>query len=474
MVGTSAAVRYIDVGPYVGDGGKLSPQEVFLSTPADFAIYGGAAGSGKSRALLLECLRHIDNPKFRVVLFRRTSPQIRNPGGLWDSARELYPLFGAYGREQELEWVFPSGAVVKFAHLQHESDVDNWQGSELALVGFDELTQFTERQFWFLALARGRSLSGVQPYIRATCNPDAESFVASLVAWWIDQDTGYPIPERAGVLRWFYRIGDALEWFDSAEEARSAHPELASDGIEPKSLTFVPGKLDDNPELVRLNPGYRGSLKALPLVDRERLLGGNWKIRPAAGMVFRKEWFPIVDAAPAAGERIRFWDLAATEPSVANPDPDWTVGVRLLKTYGAAPEFYVEDVIRMRATSAKVEAALKNTASLEPLVRVGLFRDPAQAGKWQAEYLVKLLAGRTASVFPIGGDKLTLAGPVSAQCEIGNVKLVRGAWNKPFLDILESFDGSGKGHDDDVDALSGAFNALMGAMTVDYSNLNQL
>jgi Terminase large subunit, T4likevirus-type, N-terminal/Anti-CBASS protein Acb1-like len=216
MAGGSAAtdVRQtfnIRIGPQPG------PQTQFLSSPADIAIYGGAAGGGKTFAELLEPLRHVSNKDFGAVIFRRTTPQITNEGGLWDESGKLYPMLGAKPNQTDLSWTFPSGATVSFKHLEHEKTVLNWQGSQVPLLCFDELTHFSQKQFWYM-LSRNRSMCGVRPYVRATCNPDADSWVAELIAWWINQDTGYPIPERAGVLRWFVRIGDSIIWADRPED----------------------------------------------------------------------------------------------------------------------------------------------------------------------------------------------------------------------------------------------------------------
>lgn len=192
-------------------------QEKVLSNSADIVISGAAAGVGKTYALLLEPIRHIDNKDFGTVIFRRTSPQIRNEGGLWDTSREIYPYSGAVPKESSLEWLFKSGAKLKFSHLEYEKNVFDWQGSQIPLIGFDELTHFTEKMFFYL-LSRNRSTCGVRPYVRATCNPDPESWVARLIEWWIDWETGYPIPERDGVIRYFIKNGEDYIWGDTAEE----------------------------------------------------------------------------------------------------------------------------------------------------------------------------------------------------------------------------------------------------------------
>ncbi|MFH2041683.1 MAG: terminase family protein, partial [Acidobacteriota bacterium] len=220
------------------------PQEAFLASPADIAIYGGAAFAGKSWALLAEALRNVHNPDFGWVIFRRTYTQVTNEGGLWDESEKMFPLVGAIPKESALEWNFPSGATGHFAHLQHENNKLDWQGSQIPYIGFDELTHFTRGQFFYM-LSRNRSTCGVRPYIRGTCNPDPDSFVAELIAWWIDQDSGYPLPERSGVLRYFVRDGDRLVWADSRAELAALYPDRDA-AHDFKSLTFVAGSIEDN------------------------------------------------------------------------------------------------------------------------------------------------------------------------------------------------------------------------------------
>ncbi len=432
------------------------PQTKFLSSSADIAIYGGSAGGGKTWGLLMEPLRHVSNPGFGAVFFRRSTVQIRNEGGLWDESTTLYPQIGAEPKEHELWWKFPSGAAVSFAHLEHDKTRFNYQGAQIPLICFDELTHFTAVQFWYL-VSRNRSMCGVRPYIRATCNPDADSWVATLIAWWIDQDTGLPIPERSGVLRWFVRVGEDLKWADQPEDL--AEFTMLNDAgervpIPPKSLTFIPAKLTDNKALMAADPGYMASLLALPLVERERLLGGNWKIRPAAGLYFQRSWCRVVDAIPAGTVFGRGYDLAATPPTPENPDPDATAAVLV----GRTPEgrYLVADRRTIQTTPAGVERFILNTASQDGgQVEISLPQDPGQAGKSQVAQMVKMLAGYTVRSSTETGDKVTRFGPFSAQAEAGNVDVLRGDWNDPWFTALEGFPTAK--HDDDADATSRAF-----------------
>ncbi|WP_126284511.1 phage terminase large subunit [Burkholderia stagnalis] len=434
---------------------QVGPQSLFLSTPADIAIYGGAAGGGKSFGLLLDPLRHVLTVRgFYGVFFRRTTTQIRNPGGLWDESQAMYMPLGAKARQHELEYMWPAvGSKLKLAHLEHEMSVYDWQGAQVPFIGFDELTHFTRAQFFYM-LSRNRSTCGVRPYVRATTNPDAESWVAELIDWWIDPQTGLPIDDRAGVLRWFARKDDVIEWGDSRDELIDR---LGSDCL-PKTLTFIPAQVYDNPALLANDPGYLANLQALPYVERMRLLGGNWKIRPSAGLYFRRDWVNVIDVAPANMDVVRYWDLAATDKTQDN-DPDWTVGVKLGK-YRDTNRWCVLHVCRLRGSPAKVEEAIRNIAAQDGArVRIGLPQDPGQAGKAQARYMIGSLAGFAVTARAERGDKITRFGPFSAQCEAGNIDYVRGPWLDEHFNALEGFPDAL--HDDDADASGGALGMFL-------------
>src|SRR5215467_6455975 len=213
----------------------------------------------------------------------------------------------------------------------------------------------------------------------------------------------------------------------------------------------------DNPALLRVNPDYLAWLLSLPLLECERLLGGNWKIRPAAGLYFKREWCAVVDKVPAELHHIvRYWDLAATEKTEFN-DPDWTVGIKLGRDRSGG--YWLLDMVRKRANPGDVERLLLDTAAQDgKRVRIGFGQDPGQAGKNQAFYLVRALSGFSVNPARESGDKRTRFGPFSSQCRAGNVKIRRGAWNEELFRVLEGFPDIG--HDDDVDACSGALELL--------------
>ena len=273
-------------------------QEQFLGSPADIVIYGGAAGGGKTWSLLVEPLRYLNNPGFGAVIFRRTIPEITHEGGMWDEARKLYPLFGGAANINEHQYRFPSGMAVSFSHLQRVEDVYNWRSAQIPLIEFDQLETFTAYQFFYM-LSRNRSMCGVRPYVRATCNPEP-GWLADFLAWWIGVD-GYAIPERSGCTRWFVRVNDMIHWANTPAELTTHYPDS-----KPLSVTFILSTIYDNPILLQNDPGYLANLEALPEVDRERLLGdrmrgGNWRIRSTTGKVFDNIVIRKISDAEIAG-----------------------------------------------------------------------------------------------------------------------------------------------------------------------------
>lgn len=431
------------------------PQEQFAACEADVAIYGGAAGGGKSWALIFEVLKWIAIIGFNAIIFRRTSPELTGGGSVWEEAGKIYPLLGGAMREHRLDCRFPSGAMVEFRHLQYEQDVRSHLSKQYALIAFDELTLFEESQFWFL-FSRNRSTCGVRPYIRAATNPDPDSWVRRLIDWWIGED-GLPIEDRAGVLRWFVRINDDLCWADSPDELRDRFPQIHHD--DPTSVTFIPAKLSDNPALTEADPQYESRLNALQLVRRKQLRDGDWNARAAAGSFFKREYFPMVDVLPPMQKVVRWWDLAATEPSTKNPDPDWSRGVKLgLATDG---RLVVIDVASCRLGPGERDRFLERVASHDgDDVVIGLWQDPGQAGKSQTHHKRTSLVGYTTAVEVASKSKTTYAEPVSSQAEAGNILVLRGEWNGAFFNEAGGFPGGA--HDDIIDGLSGGFRYLVG------------
>jgi len=267
------------------------PQTTFLSSSADIAIYGGAAGGGKTYALLLDFIRScLSFPGCNGALFRREATDLKKPGAIVDESKKIYYHAGGHFDNQELKWKFSNNSQVKFSGMQYEKDKNAWQGSQLDVLGFDELTHFTEDQFWYLT-GRLRSVTGkINPYCRGTTNPEPGSWVHKLIEWYIQED-GYPDPERAGVIRWFYKEeGDNIYWFPNKYEAEQHIKNRDLQNTFPRSFTFIPANINDNQILIKNNPNYYATLAQLPYDERMKLLEGNWLVRPS-GKLFKASWF---------------------------------------------------------------------------------------------------------------------------------------------------------------------------------------
>lgn len=263
-------------------------QEKVLSCPADIAITGGSSGPGKTWCLLYEPLRHYKKKGFSATIFRRTYPQIENAGGMWDKSLQLYPYFGAQSTKSKLEWSFPSSRFL-FRHMQNEDDWINYQGTEMPYIAFDELTQFEKKQFDML-LTWNRSTCGVKPYVRASCNPDPDSFVADMIDWYLDEE-GFIHPDRDGKIRYFTVIEGQYIWGSSKDEVyEQAKYKLDLIPIENKhnlikSFTFIKGDIFENKILLKDDPSYLANLLSLGEDEQNRFLRGNWKVKVAKDVI---------------------------------------------------------------------------------------------------------------------------------------------------------------------------------------------
>lgn len=296
---------------------------------------------------------------------------------------------------------------------------------------WDEITHFTRKQVMYM-FSRGRNARGnVRPYVRGTCNPvppedPTGGWVHEFVSWYINPDTGYAIPERSGVIRWFVNRNSELHWSNDREELAARFP-----GLTPKSFTFVHSDINDNQILLQNDPDYLANLQALDLIEQERLLRGNWLIKPSAGKVFNENWFEVVDAVPAGGHVVRFWDLAATEKELAKDDPDYTASC-LMKVVDDV--YYVLEATAEQMGPARTDRALYNTATQDGRdLPVRWEREGGASGKRDNRAIATMLDGWDAKGIKPQGDKLVRAKGLAAQAYAGNVKLLRGAWNKRWL-----------------------------------------
>ncbi len=417
------------------------PQHAFLFIDhIREALYGGAAGGGKSSALLAAALQYVDVPGYAALLLRRTFRDLDQPDALIPRSKEWLAGTDAHYNDNDHRWTFPSGATLTFGYLAHEDDKLQYQGAAFQFVGFDELTQFSETQYTYLfsRCRRPKDIDGGNPLaqvplrVRSASNPGGPGHDWVRARFGLHREDGDPLSAPY--------VCHRDEWPHTAR-------------------VFIPAKLEDNPHLDA--DSYLDNLAELDHHTRAQLRDGDWDSRPP-GDLFRKEWFPIVDLIPEGCRWVRRWDLAATEPSDANPDPDWTVGARA----GRHPNgsYFVEHVERLRARPEGVLDAIVRMAQRDGHATViWLPQDPGQAGKSQVDAIIRdhRLQGFTIKAERETGSKFMRAQPVSSKAERGLIHLKRGVWNTVFLDEHEAFTETGEhAHDDQVDALSGAMSAL--------------
>lgn len=358
----------------------------------------------------MAALQYVDVPGYAALLLRRTYSDLALPGALMDRAHEWLDATDASWNNETHTWAFPSGASVSFGYLDHEGGEQRYRSSEFQFIGFDELTAFSEYQYRFL-FTRLRRNAGIKVPLRmrSASNPG----------------------------------GPGHEWV----KARF----ITGGGAD---RPFVPARIADNPYIDQA--AYRQSLALLDPVTRAQYEDGNWDIQLEGG-VARREWFPIVAAAPAGSRRVRYWDFAATERSVKSRDPDWTVGVKMTAADGV---YYVEHVIRARIGPGDVETlALQTAQSDGRATAVRWEREGGASGKLFDGALLRLLAGFDCAGVPVSGDKAVRFAPFLAQARAGNVRLVAGAWVVPWLDEVCALWGGA--HDDQADATAGAFTQLV-------------
>jgi len=395
-------------------------QKVFLRTNSLEALFGGAAGGGKSSALLMAALQFVDTPGYSAILFRRTYADLALPGAIMDRFQSWVAQY------DDIRWnannytaMFPSGARISFGYLNNSQDYLRYKGAEFQFIGMDEVTEIRENDYRYLFSRLRRPASGplakVPLRMRAASNPAPN---------WVRQR--------------FIVEGHST------------------------GRIFVPSKLTDNPGIDA--ESYRQSLQALDPVERRRLEEGDWW-STTLGSLFERESFIIIDGhevpqISSSARIVRFWDLAATEPSQSNPDPDWTVGTLMLFDQGIA---YILDVKKIRAKGDKVEQLIAQTAYEDgPAVSIRMEQEPGSSGKALCDqYARYVVPGYDFSGIRSTGDKLTRARPFAAAVANGNVRVVRGHWLTEWMDEFASFPEAAN-HDDQVDSAVSAFTFLAG------------
>lgn len=445
-----------------------------VSHPRHLFVIEGYVVTHNTFCGLLHHLKYADDPLYRGLVLRRTTPMIMKPGAVWDEAKELFSDVDPDGKIKikGLKYEFSTGAEVSFSHFEREDDKDNFQGAQISSCVMEELCQFTENQFNYI-LSRLRTRANMKPNMRATMNPDPDSWVRKYVDWYLypqgHKYYGRPDPSKQGVIRWFVRKDNELIWADTKEELEEKYK-----GFIPLSFRFIAASVHDNPYI---SETYIAFLNGLPTVEREILLHGNWEARPVGSSYFDRDWLEEIDVIHEEDVEatVRTFDFAGTLPSDINRSPDYTASVRMRRMKDGT--YVIDDVKRLRIRSGDWFEFVMSCAEQDPPnTTYYIPEDPNPAAKRATQLFIRDLAeaGLYAKKISTNQSKLDRFRPFSAFAQSEGAKILSNCGvdidNNRINELdfyyreLEAFTGRRKrgelGHDDMVDATSDAFYVL--------------
>lgn len=265
MINAPAQATQIPVSSETAWAPHPGQQTAFLSSPAYEALFGGAAGPGKSDCLVMEALRQVGNPRYNAILFRRTFPMLEGGDGLIQRSLRWYPTYGGKYNASKHYWTFPSGARIYFGHMQRVSDMMMYQGWQLQYIAFDELTEFEEEQYLYMEQRNRAPIgSGLRCYMRSATNP------GNIGHEWVKKR--FITTDITNTIRWFAMVNDEDTLVDKS------HP-------SGKSRAFYPAVVSDNPHM---DQGYAVNLNNIAdPVRRAQLRDGDWDAAYTDGLVYQ-------------------------------------------------------------------------------------------------------------------------------------------------------------------------------------------
>ena len=495
---------YRDVKPQEGKQ-KLALQRI--KEGVDLVILGGARFGGKSVIGTMIPTMFIDDPEFRGIAFRKTFKQIMGGGGLWDKAKQMYPLFDGIQNKTEMQFKFPSGATMQYSYLDKDGDEENHRGKEYTYILADEIDHLKKESVLFLTSCL-RSNAEKESFMVGTLNPNPDSWLLPWLNWYLDEE-GYPDPEKAGAVRYFIEKDGDFIFRNTEQEILDEFPEACyiedhegnKSYVKPMTFTFVFFNIYDNPIGLKTNERYIQKLNNLPEHQRKAELFGNWYARPKKQSLFHRD-----HVRGAEGERVlrytdlpssytsyRGWDKAYATPSATNRNPDYTAcSPKIIvppeqDRYILVGDYHPDNTDRhdykedetpimgmFREDSFNRDDLILKQALYDGLDTAVVLSKDSASGTTDHTYTIKKLIADKIQVIE---DKLVSNAkdkkvkdflPFCTAAKAGLVYIVEESFNPEtllnFYKALERFDGTSSGRivkDDLVDAMSIAFDAAV-------------
>lgn len=416
------ANKWIPVKPTV-------KQLKYLLIDTTEAFFGGAAGPGKSTALLIGSAMYVDHKSYNAILFRKTFKNLK--GNLIPESKRWWLNTEAHWDGVDYKWTFPSGATISFGYLNNENDHFNYQSNEYQYIAFDELPEIRPEQYRFMFTRLRRTeeqrINGIPLRVRAAGNP----------------------------------VGPYVQEYKIHFNLPKGDPDRP----------FIPAFIDDNPYLDQ--DTYKTSLREnLDPVTLARMMEGDWTVKDEGGF-FKRSWFKLTNTVPSGMRAVRYWDKAATREAEGR-DPAYTAGVLMATKDGR--DIYVMDVRHFRGTPLDVRRTIRQTAELDynqtkgkdrlyNTLEIYIEQEPGSAGVEDMETYRAILQGYPFRPDKVTGSKEQRALLFSSLAEAGQVYYYvpldkRVTWDiTGYLDELATFP-EGK-YKDRVDSSSACVNKLV-------------
>lgn len=451
---------------------KSQRQFDFMWSDTDITVFGGAAGSGKSYVGICRFLRFIEEPEYIGYIIRKTASSLRT--GAFETAKKIFKAACPEVKvnQNEMSFRFPSGCRIYMKGMDGQQGFDFFQGQEISGAMIDEATHLSAEEVSWI-LTRLRTNSSAKPTAWLTLNPDPNSFMLDWVEWYlhpkktyITEDNGItfdiggrPDQEKNGTIRWFYVINGLYVWDTDRDRLVEKYKDSVEEEQLPMSFRFIGATYKDNPMIDRK---YVSDLLNKSRIEKERLVMGNWLVRPEGSGLWSNDWCKKIKTFPHNEDpddeivkRVRCWDLAYTEPHEGNLDPDYTVGVLMAQTKKGY--YIVEHVVRAQLKVGKLyryiaDVALKDCDMYGVIPQI-LPEDPASGKATFAFAREYLMSSGVPAVSKVSGsnqrNKVERFKNFAAASENGAVYIMESDWNDVYFTELEAFDGTRNVRHDD-------------------------